>query len=198
MRPTAFALIFALGVGRFIVAVIRVRLYRRHAAAFLEQDLPRIAERWRDILRHEVHALGGLAMFVLMAGAAAGLLAFHPRVQLARTEAALGALLFWMAGRFCVEVHFLYNRILRLRLPESARRTAAQFPRSGLITEALLAGYVCLATAAAWACVRTPVLLGGALSTGVFLLTRIARVFTTGRELMHAAERRSEGESESE
>jgi len=195
MRPTAFALICALGGGRFIVAVIRVRMYRRHAATFLKQDLPRIAERWRDILRREVHALGGLAMFVLVCGAAAGLLAFHPRVQSARTEAALGALLFWMAGRFCVEVHYLYNRILGLRLQENARHTAAQFPRSGLITEALLAGYVCLATTAAWACVRTPLLLGGALSTGVFLLTRVVRVFTTGRELARPGEQRREGEA---
>ncbi len=195
MRPTAFALICALGVGRFIAAVIRVRIYRRHAAMFLRQDLPHIAEHWRGILRREVQALGGLAMFVLIAGLAAAIMAFHPRLQSTQAEAPLGALLFWLVGRFCVEVHYLYNRILGLRLQENAKRTAAQFPRSGLITEALLACYVCLATAAAWGCVRTPLLLGGALSTGAFLLTRVARIFTTGRQLARAVERRAEGKA---
>ena len=174
-RTCGFVIVCVLCAARIALTLARMRLYRDHAQTFGAVDAPGVAARWRAALAQSGRSILGLGLLMCALIAVTALAAFHQGVPAAYAEAVAGAAVIWMAARVAVEVQYLFNRRLAAAQPEAAKRVAARHPRSGLVAEAVTAGYVFLPVAAAFLCVRVPFLLGGFCAATTFLLIRVGR-----------------------
>lgn len=190
-RVTLYVVLAGLVILRFVFSYLRLRLYRKRRAAFERLQPASATEEWRRALSsgHRI-ALSWSLILAFFIGV--GYLAsFHPGMARWLGDAIMGMLLFTAAIGFCQESYYFVNRRLILKRPRAARRAYLRAPRSGLVLEAILAGYVMLAVWIACAAAPVPFLIGAVLATTFVFLSKLLRVFTKGRRLAaEAAEMR--------